>query len=92
MSDIKKSDGTITNNGVEKRKVFANLYEKLGNEDASDEQKYDSDFKVLVEERVVSYTDLSHSNPICHELDDVFSEDEVSKVCLKLKRNKAMLL
>eukprot|EP00121_Abeoforma_whisleri_P004729 Awhi_evm1s4277 len=64
---------------MEQRKAFANFYEKLWNEDASDEQNYDSEFKVLVEERVVSYTNLSHSSPICHELDDLFSADERNK-------------
>eukprot|EP00121_Abeoforma_whisleri_P010966 Awhi_evm2s10111 len=52
ISGIKKSDGTITHNGVEKRTAFANFYEKLGNEDANDERKYDSESKMLVEERV----------------------------------------
>eukprot|EP00121_Abeoforma_whisleri_P013814 Awhi_evm1s12746 len=56
------------------------------NEDASDKQNYGSMFKVLVEDKVVSYTNLSRSYPICHEWDDVFSADELSKICLKLKR------
>eukprot|EP00121_Abeoforma_whisleri_P008953 Awhi_evm1s8219 len=50
ISNIKKSDGTITNNGAEKRKAFANFYEKIGNEDTSDEQKHDTEFKMLVDD------------------------------------------
>ncbi len=42
-----------------------------------------------MEDEVLTFTDSSHSNPICNELDDFFSKEEVAKVCSRLKKNKA---
>eukprot|EP00121_Abeoforma_whisleri_P000119 Awhi_evm1s107 len=84
MKEINRRNEMITDS---MRKFFKERWEEFSesltddlgpkqDEDASDEQKDDSEFKVLVEERVVSYTYLSHSNPMCYELDDLSSADE----------------
>eukprot|EP00121_Abeoforma_whisleri_P015578 Awhi_evm1s14341 len=89
MGGIKVQDGRITNNSALKRKAFAEHYKGLGNGKPQDDGQYDSDFRKMVEKEILSFTDLTNSNPSCNELDDFFSKKEVSEVYLKLKKHKA---